>query len=272
MDLKLAGKRALVTGSSAGIGQAIARLFAAEGALVTVHGRDVARAEAVAEGIRRNGGKAYVAVGTLSSEADTEEIAATAQRSMGGVDILINNAGGYGLSEQPISDWSELTPAHWYDTFRANLGGAAQLIRALVPGMKKQGWGRLVQIASVHGICPPGDRIDYASAKAGLINLSVSMAQALRDTGITSNTVTPGAIRSDGFTNSVTQLAKQFGWTGTRDDLERQFGEHLGYDIGGRVSDPEEVAAAVAYIASPLARTVNGANLRVDGGQTPSVN
>src|SRR5258705_9281319 len=140
MDLRLAGKRALVTGSSAGLGEAIAKLLAAEGVGIVVHGRDEGRTNAVAEAIRADGGRADVALGDLSTDAGADAVAAAAMTG-GHVDILVNNAGAY-----HHQTWMEATPARWIETYESNVLSGVRMIHRLLPQMRERRWGRVIQI------------------------------------------------------------------------------------------------------------------------------
>ena len=152
MDLQLGGKRALVTGSSSGIGEAIAKSLAAEGAAVVVHGRRQAEANRVASEIAAAGGKAVVAMGDLSSDAGADAVAKVVNDALGGADILVNNAGAY-----PQTPWLESTAADWTGVYNQNVGSMVRMITRLVPGMKQRGWGRVISLASVVATMPfPG--------------------------------------------------------------------------------------------------------------------
>ncbi|MDP2013463.1 MAG: SDR family NAD(P)-dependent oxidoreductase, partial [Actinomycetota bacterium] len=150
MDLDLANRRVLVTGSSSGIGTGIAQEFAAEGALVVVHGRNEERANAVADGIRAAGGQAAVAVGDLSNNEGASAVAQAALAAFGGIDILINNAGGGSEIAEDVS-FFKMTPEDLIYTYEANTVAAFRLIQALVPAMRERGWGRVINIASAAG-------------------------------------------------------------------------------------------------------------------------
>src|SRR5882757_4639685 len=138
MDLQLGGKRALVTGSSSGLGEEIARLLAAEGAAVVVHGRDEARTAAVAKSIRGDGGHASIAIGDLSTDAGADQVQAAAV-SEGPVDILVNNAGVY----NPEAQWSDTLPDAWAEIYNINVISSVRMIQRLLPGMRARGWGRV---------------------------------------------------------------------------------------------------------------------------------
>lgn len=265
MDLKLEGKRALVTGSSAGLGEAIARLMAAEGAEVIVHGRNEERAAAVAKSINDTGGRAIYVLGDLSSDEGADALANGALTG-GPVDILVNNAGAY--TPRP---WLQVSVEDWRDSYNVNVLAYVRMIHRLLPAMKTLGWGRMVQIGSSGGIEPFALQPDYLAATAARHNLTVSLARELKSTGITSNTVAPGPMLVENTRNMLMNMAGQFGWGDNWADIERNAVEQFVQNDVGRFGKPEEVAAAVAYLSSPMADYVTGALLRVDGGHTKSV-
>lgn len=143
MDLQLNGKRALVTGSSSGIGEAIAKILAREGASVIVHGRNQERTNRVAQEIIADGGKAFVAVGELDTDEGAKTVADKALSSFGGVDILINNAGAFRMH-----GWMDSTAEQWVQLYNANVGSIVRMIQLIVPQMKELAWGRIIQIGS----------------------------------------------------------------------------------------------------------------------------
>ena len=265
MDLQIKGKKALVTGSSAGLGEAIAKLLAAEGASVIVHGRNEVRAAAVADSIRNMGGSASYVLGDLSTDegADTVAKAALAE---GPIDILVNNAGAY----QP-RPWLEVSVADWRESYNVNVLGYVRVIHRMLPTMKGLGWGRIIQIGSSGGIEPFALQPDYLAATAARHNLTVSLARELKGTGITSNTVAPGPMLVEQTRGMLLNIAGQMGWGNTWADIERQAVEQFVQNDVGRFGKPEEVAAAVAYLSSPIADYITGSLLRVDGGHTKSI-
>ena len=193
MDLQLQGKRALVTGSTSGIGEATVKLLAAEGAVVAVHGRNMERAEQVAADIRSSGGKAVVAIGDLADESQALSVAEKVDAELDGIDILFNNAGGGGRrTEASNPGFLDLTPEDWAGEYEHNVLSVIRMIRHFVPGMKARGWGRIIQNASASAMSPSDTVSDYAAAKAAVVNLTVGLAKALALTGITVNTVSPG--------------------------------------------------------------------------------
>jgi 3-oxoacyl-[acyl-carrier protein] reductase len=268
MDLHLNGKRALITGSSSGIGEASAKSLAAEGVAVVVHGRREAEAKRVAAEITAAGGKAVVAVGDLSSDAGAENVAKVVNDELGGVDILVNNAGAF-----PQTPWLESPAADWINVYNQNVGSMVRLINLLVPGMKQRGWGRVISLASVVATMPFPAGPAYAATKSADANLAVSLSKALAGTGITSNAVSPGMIVTPGVEEMLKGMAPQFGLP--PDDLpaiEEYAAKNMVPNPSARLGRPEDVAAAVTFLASPLAGYINGANLRVDGGTVPTVN
>lgn len=273
MDLQLAGRRALVTGASSGIGAGIAGELAREGVLVVVHGRDPERAAAVAEAIRADGGKAEVALGDLSRDDDADAVATSALRAFGGIDILVNNAGGRS-GQDGAADWLSAGPQDWIDTYQKNTVAALRMIHHLAPAMKERGWGRLIQISSSSGNTPSGAVPHYAAAKAAINNLTVGLSKAFSCTGVTANTVSPGMIATPAVDEWFLNIAAEKGWTGAdgRDRAEAWALENIMHQTVGRVGRTRDIAALVTFLCSPLADFINGANLRCDGGQSPAVN
>jgi NAD(P)-dependent dehydrogenase (short-subunit alcohol dehydrogenase family) len=269
LDLNLSDKRALVTGSSSGIGESIARALAREGAAVVVHGRNAERAQRVAKEINGQGGKAAVVLGDLARQEDAQRVASHALEALGGIDILVNNAGG---ADGGMKSWFERPADQWEETFEQNVFSAVRLILLLVPWMKKGGWGRVIQISSTVATQPFPFGPDYAAAKAAMVNTTVSLAKDLAGMGITVNTVSPGPILTPAAERVFRDVAKQQGWGEDWPEIERQGVKHLVPNPVGRIGRVEEVAAAVAFLASPLASFINGANLRVDGGYVTSIN
>ncbi len=268
MDLQLVGKRAVVSGSSSGIGEAIAKFLAAEGASVVVHGRREAEAKRVATEIGAAGGRAVVALGDLSTDAGADAVAKATIDALGGADILVNNAGAF-----PQGAWLDSDAAEWTDLYNQNVGSMVRLITRLVPGMKQRRWGRVISIASGVATMPFGDMANYSATKAANVNLALSLAKALAGTGITSNAVSPGMVMTPGVEEMLRGMAPQIGLPA--DDLAalEQFAvKNMVPNPSARLGRVEDIAAAVTFLSSPLAGYINGANLRVDGGTVPTVN
>ncbi|MFF4698352.1 SDR family NAD(P)-dependent oxidoreductase [Streptomyces chattanoogensis] len=238
MDLRLAGHHALVTGGSSGIGAAIAGTLAGEGCGVLVHGRDAAAAAAVAEQVAARGVRAEVVLGDLTEPGVAEEVAVTARGF--GARILVNNAGPF-----TGHDWDSSGPADWRAAFEGNVLPTVRVTQTLLPSLRQHGWGRVITIGTRALRTPPPDAAVCSAARAAMVNMTTSLAHHLAGTGVTANCVSPGVIVMD------------------EERVDGSAGER-----SRRPGRPEDIAAAVAYLASPLADYVNGIELRVDGGAT----
>lgn len=268
MDLSLEGKRVLVTGSSRGIGEGIIKALAQEGAIVIVHGRNEQDAKRVADDIMENGGKAFIVVGDLNTDESAEKIVENALTLLGGIDILINNAGTYSAR-----GWSDTTPEQWAEIYNTNVISIVRMIQFCMPQMKEQGWGRIIMVGSAFGQYPGQIVADYSSTKGATVTLAVSLAKELANTGITVNTVSPGPIVTDNFDKLALGIAKMSGMETTDlNDIKQGFLQGPMQNPAGRLGKVEDVANLVTFVASPLAGFINGSNLRVDGGYVPTVN
>lgn len=265
MDLKIKGKRALITGSSSGLGEAIAIMLAGEGAEIIIHGRDEPRAKSVSAKIIQSGGKAVYVIGDLSTEEGADHVIKAALGT-GQVDILINNAGVYHGQQ-----WMEITSKEWLDTYNTNVVSGVRMVQGLLPQMRKLGWGRIVQIGGITAIQPMAIQPDYNAAMAARHNLAVSLARELKGSGITSNTVAPGAMLVDSVKNMILAMAEQNNWGNNWPEIEKNAAAQFLQNDLGRFGRPEEVAGAVAYLMSSYADNITGSIIRVDGGQTFSV-
>jgi NAD(P)-dependent dehydrogenase (short-subunit alcohol dehydrogenase family) len=267
VDLQLQGKRALITGSTSGIGRAVATTLAGEGAVVAVHGRDKERAEQTAAAIVSRGGTAVAVLGDLSRDDSREAVVRSVESELGGIDILVNNVGG------SIRDgWQAAEPADWAAMLDLNVVSAVRLIGAFTPGMRTRRWGRVIQIGSAASASPPPSMAGYGAAKAALANLTVSLAKDLAGSGVTANIVSPGPTMTEGWREFALSYARS---QGLDEDFEAARTALMSGPLANpsdRLAEPAEVAALVCLVASPLAASVNGANLRIDGGFTPTVN
>lgn len=268
VDLKLAGRRALVTGSSSGIGEAVARMLAGEGAAVVVHGRDRARAEGVANKI----GAAGIALGDLSTDDGAAEVHAAAVKALGGnLEILVNNAGGSSTGNTTKSP-ADIAIADWISNYNANALSSVRLAQLALPQMREARFGRIINVSSAVAVQPNNLGADYSAAKSALNNFTVSLAGALRNTGITVNTVSPGIIMVDGL---IRFARSKFGDPNMSiDDITAKLVEAKVFDLppAGRLGTPEDLALVICTLASPISGFVTGANYRVDGGQVRSLN
>jgi 3-oxoacyl-[acyl-carrier protein] reductase len=259
MDLGLSGRRALVTASSGGIGAAVARRLAGEGCAVLVHGRDRGRALEVAESVRAAGGEAETVLGDLTDDAAAAEVAAHA--SAWGVDVLVNNAGPFAEH-----DWESAEPSDWLDAVNGNVLSAVRLIRPLVPPMRERGWGRIINLGSRAATTPLPNMVDYSAAKAAVVNMTTGLARHLSGSGITANTVSPGVIVTEGMRRMFEDRAAAQGRPAPWPELEPEILAEYAPNPSGRLGTEDDIAAAVAFLSSPLAGYINGIDLRVDGG------
>jgi len=238
----LTGKRALVTGASGGIGGAVARVLHAAGAEVALSGSREAPLAALAAEL---GARAHVLVGNLASAEEAEGLVKRASDVMGGVDILVNNAG---ITRDGLM--MRMSDEDWLSVIDVNLNAVFRLSRAALRGMMKARWGRIINITSVVAQAGNPGQANYAAAKAGVAGMSRSLAQEVASRNITVNCVAPGLIET-AMTEKLT---------------EEQRGRILADVPAGRMGRPEEVAAAVLYLASEEAAYVTGATLDVNGG------
>ncbi len=257
MDLRLRDQKAFISGSTQGIGYAIADALAAEGAEVTLNGRSADRVDAAVGRLRHERPGAIVSgvAADLSQAADVARLT----RSLGEVDILINNAGLFGLA-----DFASITDGEWRRYLEVNLMSGVRLSRALLGGMLERGAGRIVFISSESGVNVPGDMVHYGVTKAAMLALANGLAKLTRGTAVTVNTVLGGPTYSEGVAASVAAVA----------DAQSLSAESMKAAIIGqnrtslleRFIEPTEIASLVAYLSSPLAAATNGAALRADGG------
>ncbi len=271
MDLQLDGKTALVTGSSKGIGEAIARKFAQEKAIIIVHGRDGARAQQVADAIIGQGGRAHVVVGDLTHDDEVQRLVDKAEDLAGPIDILVNNAGGSGGSRE---SWMDTQPASWASAYDRNVLAALRITTRLLPGMQQARWGRVINISSVAATMSPPSAPDYSACKAAMNAMTASMAKAVAADGVTVNAVSPGTIHSAALDARFRDVAAERG-VANRDapwaEIERAVLPMFAQVPVGRVGRLDEIAAAIAFLASPIAGYITGVNLRIDGGLSPSL-
>ncbi len=261
MDLQLADKIALVTGSTAGIGRAIAESLAREGAAVIVSGRTEAAVQAAAAELRAaTGGKVSGFAGDLADAA----VADTLVQRHPAIDILVNNLGIF-----EVRPFEEIADADWRRFFEVNVLRGARLARLYLPSMRARNWGRIIFISSESGYHIPAEMIHYGMTKAAQIAVARGLAETTSGTGITVNSVLPGPTRSRGVGDFVAEMAAKSGRSAQT--VEKEFFKSARpTSLLQRFATPEEVAAMVTYVASPLSSATNGAALRVDGGTIKS--
>jgi len=262
MDLRLDGKRALVTGSTAGIGFAIAEGLAREGAGVLVNGRTERRvAEAVDAIVRETGGNATGIAADLGTAKGVDALLDRAGR----IDILVNNVGIF----EPV-EFSRISDAAWQRIFDVNVMSGVRLSRALLPGMVERGWGRIVFISSESGVQIPAEMVHYGVTKTAQLALSRGIAESVAGTGVTSNAVLPGPTRSDGVVDFVEKLANE--QNADKETFERDFVKAMRpSSLIGRFAETEEVANLVVFLCGEGSSAITGASLRVDGGVVRSI-
>ena len=257
MDMQLTGARAFLSGSTQGIGYAIARGLAAEGSHVVLHGREGSRVEAASARLRAEVPGATVSgmAADVASGAETDRLAS----ELGDVDILVNNVGEFGLR-----DFADLTDDDWRRSLDVNLMSAVRLSRAALPGMLARGKGRILFIGTESAVDVPADMLHYGVAKAGALALANGLAKVTQGTAVTVNTILGGPTYSDGVAATVRQIADAQGMTET--ELQAAIIAQRSSSLLGRFIEPNEIAALAVYLASPLSSATNGAALRADGG------
>jgi NAD(P)-dependent dehydrogenase (short-subunit alcohol dehydrogenase family) len=258
MDLKLTGKTALVTGSTAGIGLAIAHSLAREGARVWINGRSSERVENASRVIREavSGAQVTGIVADFSSSDGAKRVIESLDR----VDILVNNVGIF----EP-KPFSEISDEEWLRFFEVNVMSGVRLSRHYLKGMLEKNWGRIIFISSESAIQIPSEMVHYGMTKTAQIAIARGIAESVAGTGVTVNSVLPGPTESEGVGSFVESLANQ--QNKSREAVERDFFEHARpSSLLRRFATVEEVAAMVAYVAGEPSSATNGAALRVDGG------
>jgi NAD(P)-dependent dehydrogenase (short-subunit alcohol dehydrogenase family) len=261
MDLQLRGRRALVTGSTAGIGFAIAEALAREGAAVIVNGRSQARVEEALGRLAGTGAELVGLTGDLGTAAGVDEAIARHPD----LDILVNNLGIF----EP-KPFEAIPDQDWQRFIEVNFMSGVRLCRHYLPRMKERGWGRIIFISSESGVNIPVEMIHYGVTKTMQIALARGLAETCTGTAVTVNSVLPGPTRSEGVIQFVADLAAQQSVDTAQ--VERDFfATARPSSLLQRFAEPAEVASLVAYLASPLASATNGAAVRADGGVVRSI-
>lgn len=263
MQIDLTGLRALVTGSTAGIGAAVAERLAASGAEVAVNGRTAGRVAAAVAALQAKvpAGRFHPAPGDVATAAGAEAVLAAA----GAVDILVNNAAWF----EPKPAF-EIPDEDWRKAFEVNVLSAIRLTRALAPGMREKGFGRILFMASESALQVPTEMIHYGMSKTALLSVARGFAQALERTGVTVNAVLPGPTLSEGVGAFVDKLAADQGTTPAA--IETGFFERARpTSLLKRFIDPVEIANVVAFLCSREASAITGAPVRADGGVVLSI-
>ncbi len=263
MQIDLQGLRALVTGSTTGIGASIAERLARNGAEVVINGRSAERVAKSVASLQAKipGARVHAAAGDVATVEGISAILAAA----GEIDILVNNAGWF----EPKGAF-EITDQDWHKAFDVNVLSGIRLTRALAPRMREKGFGRIVFISSESGIQIPTEMIHYGLSKTAQLSVMRGFAQALERSGVTVNAVLPGPTRSEGVVGFIENLARDQGTSVS--DIEKNFFEHARpTSLLKRFIEPGEVADVVAFVCSREAAAMTGAPIRVDGGVVLSV-
>jgi 3-oxoacyl-[acyl-carrier protein] reductase len=262
MDLGIAGRGALICGSTRGLGRAIAARLAAEGCRVAVNGRAEERTAAAADLLARETGAEVV--GLAADVSDPRAVAALvsgAETALGTVDILVCNSGG-----PPSVLFADAQPDQWQGALEGTLLSAVHLCRAAVPGMRSRRWGRVICLTSVAAKQAVSGLIFSTTARAGVLGFAKTLADEVAADGVTVNSVCPGYMGTERLTELMEVRATRVGRT-----PEEVTADLVRTVPAGRIGDPDELAAAVAFLASEPARYITGAVLQVDGGSTRSI-
>lgn len=263
MDLQLRGKRALVSGSTAGIGYGIAKALAAEGAHVIINGRTQARVDDAIQ--KLNDARPLGKVEGFAGDLGTSDGVARIVAKYPDIEILVNNLGIF--EPKPF----ELIPdVDWFRFFEVNVLSGVRLSRHYLPRMKERNWGRIVFVSSESAVQIPSEMIHYGMTKTAQLAISRGLAETTAGTNVTVNTVLPGPTESEGVATFVEQMAAARNIS--REEVEREFFRNVRpSSLLRRFARVDEVAALVAFVCSPLSSATNGAALRVEGGVVRSV-
>jgi NAD(P)-dependent dehydrogenase (short-subunit alcohol dehydrogenase family) len=261
LDLQLAGKTALVTGSTSGIGYATAKALLKEGAQVIVNSRTQDSVDKAVASLKKETGRTPLAfVGDMTKAEDAARLAKAHPR----VDILVNNVGRLIPKE-----FTQTTDEDWIETFNLNVMSGVRLARAYLPGMKERNWGRIIFISSESALQIPVESIHYGMSKAAQIAVARGLAETTAKTGVTVNSILPGPTR-DTEDPRMEQMLKRAGKNSVAELEQDFFSNRRPTSLIKRFAHPDEVASLVVYVASPLSSATTGAALRVDGGVVKS--
>ena len=258
MDLQLDGKKVLVTGSTAGIGFATARAFAAEGASVIINGRSQERVDAAIREIRKLHPGAEVS--GVASDVSNAAGCAKLIQAVGAVDVLVNNMGIF----EP-KPFEKIPDEDWLPCFEANVMSGVRLSRHYLPGMRERNWGRIIFVSSESAVQIPAEMIHYGMTKTAQIAVARGIAETVAGTGITVNSVLAGPTRSEGVETFIAQMGAQSGVDSAAFEAEF-FKTARPTSLLKRFATVDEVASMIVYLCSPLASATTGAAIRVDGG------
>lgn len=262
MDLQFKNKSALITGSTAGIGYAIAEALATEGATVIVNGRTEERVQSAISRIREK--VPHANVEGLATDLGSAAGAELTIKTYPNLDILVNNLGIF----EP-KPFDQISDADWLKFFEVNVMSGVRLSRHYLPQMKQQNWGRIIFISSESAVNIPVEMIHYGMTKTAQVAIARGLAELTAETAVTVNSILVGPTASEGVSVFVDQLAKEHGIS--KEEMEKQFFATARPSLIKRFIHTEEIAAMVAFVCSPIASAINGAALRVEGGTLRSI-
>jgi NAD(P)-dependent dehydrogenase (short-subunit alcohol dehydrogenase family) len=263
MDLNLKGKRALVSGSTAGIGLSIAKALAKEGASVFITGRNKEKSENARQDILLSVPGADVT--TIVADLGTKAGAETVINKVPSVDILVNNLGIY-----EAKSFFDIEDRDWEYLFEVNVMSGIRLSRHYMQDMLARNWGRVLFISSEASIMIPPEMIHYGLTKSAQLSVMRGLAELTKGTKVTVNAVLPGPTMSEGIMDFIKSVSSDV--NASHEDIEREFfAKHRSSSLLQRMIDPAEIGNLVAFVASPLAAATNGASLRAEGGLLRSI-
>lgn len=263
MDLKLKGKRAFISGSTQGIGFAIAQQLLKEGVDVTINGRQKLRTEKSKEKLQKQFPNANISA--ISADFSKKEEVEELLTQLGDIDILVNNVGIFGVKE-----FGSIVDEDWYQYFEINVMSSVRLSRKLLPKMLDKKWGRIIFISSESGINIPENMIHYGMTKAAMSAIANGLSKLTKGTEVTVNTILGGPTYSHGVAEVIEQIARaqDLGIDEMKTAILQQSNPHI---LVQRFIDPSEIAYLVAYVSSPLSLATNGASLRADSGALKNI-
>lgn len=241
----MAGRVALVTGGTGGIGTAIVKRLAGLGHRVATNYRDEAKARAWQAKLRDEGVEVFIAKGDVASTEEAAAMVREVERALGPIEILINNAG---ITRD--TTFHKMTPQQWFDVINTNLNSCYNVTRPVIEGMRERRWGRIIQISSINGLRGQYGQANYAASKAGMHGFTISLARENAKLGITVNTISPGYVATD----MVMAVPEE-----VRAKIAAEIPT-------GRLGTPEEIAYAVAFLVADEAGWITGSNLDINGG------